>query len=204
LSYSGSKYRRRKENFMDRKPTGVLGIYPTCSDVENAVEAFRDAGFQSADISLLLPEKMSAEYLFAAEATNTSEEATPSAAQVAAIDGPLGWLEEVGPVAIPGEGAFLAAGPIAQALESVALESPTGKLTAALVGMGIPESEGSEYAAMILQGGALLSVHCDSAEWAERGRQLHRDLGGMNIFSTGRSEADSREIRRSMSQWAGR
>ena len=69
---------------MIRKPITVIGIYPTRIGVENAVEAFRVAGFQSGEISLLLPEKMSTEELFAEQATNTFEDATPGAPAVVA------------------------------------------------------------------------------------------------------------------------
>ena len=104
----------------------------------------RVAGFQSAEISLLLPEKMSAEELFAEEATNTFEDATPGAAAVAAIDGPLGWLDEIGPAEISEECKFIVAGPIAEAFGHVAADRPSGTLAAALTSIGIPEIETAE------------------------------------------------------------
>jgi len=189
---------------MNRKPIAVIAIYPTCIGVENAVEAFRDAGFQSVDVSLLLPEKMIAEDLFIREATDTLENATAGATTIASIDGPLGWLEEIGPAAIPGESKFIAAGPIAEALEVGSLDESSAPLVAALISFGIPENETGEYQAKIMQGGALLSIHCESAEQAERARHLHCDVGGTNIFSTSRREADCGKLKRSLSQWAGR
>jgi hypothetical protein len=42
----------------ERRRKAVLGMYPTRSGVEIAVEAFRDAGFENGDISLVLPEEM--------------------------------------------------------------------------------------------------------------------------------------------------
>ena len=189
---------------MNRKPIAVIGIYPTRIGVENAVEAFRVAGFQSAEISLLLPEKMSTEELFAEEATNTLEDATPGAPAVAAIDGPLGWLDEIGPAEISEECKFIVAGPIAGAFEQVASDKPSGTLAAALTSIGIPEIETDEYEGKLKQGGALLSVHCENQEEAEIARQLHSDLGGTNIFSTAWPQAGSSRFKRSMSQRAGR
>jgi hypothetical protein len=194
----------RKENFMTRKPIAVIGIYPTRIGVESAVEAFRIAGFQSAEISLLLPEKMSTEELFAEEATNTFEDATPGAAAVAAIDGPLGWLDEIGPAEISEECKFIVAGPIAEAFGHVASDRPSGTLTAALTSIGIPEIETNEYEGKIKQGGALLSIHCENEDGAEIARQLHSDVGGTNIFSTGWPQAGSNRFKRSMSKRAGR
>jgi hypothetical protein len=194
----------RKENIMNRKSIAVIGIYPTRIGVENAVEAFRVAGFQSAEISLLLPEKMSAEELFTEEATNTFEDATPGAAAVAAIDGPLGWLDEIGPAEISEECKFIVAGPIAEAFGHVAADRPSGTLAAALTSIGIPEIETDEYERKIMQGRALLSVHCENEEGSEIARQLHSDVGGTNIFSTGWPQTGSNKFKRSMSQRAGR
>jgi hypothetical protein len=189
---------------MKRKPIAVIGIYPTCFEIENAVEAFRDAGFRSADMSLLLPEKMIADDLFIGEATDTFENAAPGKTIVATIDGPLGWLEEIGPVAIPGERKFIAAGPITEALEVGSLDKSSGPTAAALISFGTPENEACDYEAKILQGGALVSVHCENAETAERARRLHCDVGGMNIFSAGRAEAGFSKFNRAMSHCAGR
>jgi hypothetical protein len=189
---------------MNRKPMAVIAVYPTCIGVENAVEAFRDAGFQSVDVSLLLPEKMIADDLFIGEATDTFENAAPGKTIVATIDGPLGWLEEIGPVEIPGERKFIAAGPITEALEVGSLDKSSGPTAAALISFGTPENEACDYEAKILQGGALVSVHCENAETAERARRLHCDVGGTNIFSTSRREADCGKLKRSLSQWAGR
>jgi hypothetical protein len=189
---------------MNRKPIAVIAIYPTCIGVENALEAFRDAGFRGADISLLLPEKMSAENFFSRKARGIFENATTGAKTVAAIDGPLGWLEEIGLAAIPGESKFIAAGPIAEALEVSSLDKSSAPTAAALISFGTPENEAGDYEAEIMQGGALLSVHCENAETAERARRLHCDVGGTNIFSTGRVEAAFSKFKRAMSHCAGR
>jgi hypothetical protein len=189
---------------MKRVPIAVFGIYPTCIGVEHAVEAFRDAGFQSADISLVLSGKVRAEDVFIEEAMDIFENVTTGATTVATIDGPLGWLEEIDPVASSGEGKYLAAGPIAEALQARAFDKSRGGLAGVLTSFGVPKNETREYDAKIMQGGALLSVHCKNTEEADRARHLHCDVGGTNIFSTGRSEAESNEPKRSMSQWAGR
>lgn len=182
----------------------AIGIYAACIGVENAVEACRDAGFLSVDISLLLPEKISAGNLFPGEATDIFETAITGATTVATIDGPPGWLEEIGPAAIPGQSKFIAAGPIVEALEVGSLDRSTGPLPAALISFGIPQNETGEYEAKIMKGEALLSVHCENAETAEKARHLHYDVGGTNIFSTGRSEAGCSKFKRSLPHWAGR
>src|SRR5579864_4809287 len=133
-------------NKTPRTPKTVLGIYPTRDGVESAVEAFRDAGSRSGDISLVLSEQMSTEDLFPRRATKSVEKADPERFDVPSISGPLGWLQEVGPAAIRGEGSYLVAGPIAQTLESVAAADATEKLAAALGNLGVPQNETREYA----------------------------------------------------------
>ena len=41
---------------MSGKNTAVFGIYPTYADVEEGVEALKEAGFRNTDISILMPE----------------------------------------------------------------------------------------------------------------------------------------------------
>jgi len=189
---------------MDRHPMTVLGVYPTRIGLENAFEAIRGAGFQIADISLLLPEKMSTEDLFPEEAANGSEDAATSAAEADEIEGPLGWLDSFTLVEIPAEGKFLAAGPFLEILQKADLEESGGALAAALIAAGIPESEAGECVEKIARGGALFFVHCGNAERAEKARQLHGDSGGTTIFSTEPSLVGSGKARKPASRGAGR
>lgn len=171
-------------NKTPRTPKTVLGIYPTRDGIENAVEAFRDAGFRSADISLVLSERMATEDLFPRRATKSVEKADPEHFEVPSISGPLGRLQEIGPAAMRGDGSYLVAGPIGQMLESVAPDRATEQLAAALGNLGVPGKETREYADKVMQGGALLSVDCASTEDAVAARQLHADLGGTDVLST--------------------
>lgn len=187
---------------MNQKPIAVLGIYPTRASVEYAVEAFRDAGFQSCDISLLLPERMSAEDIFIEEATNAFEEDANGEAEVAAIDDPLGWLHQASKATIPGAGSFIVAGPVAETLEKAGLQRAGGGLSSALIRIGIPQGQTGEYAGRVMQGEILLSVQCDNAEEAERAKRLHSDVGGINIFMADQPKSDSSMSMRSMSHGA--
>jgi hypothetical protein len=188
---------------MDQKTKSVLGIYPTRAGVEIAVEAFRDAGFRNADISLVLPEKMSTEDAVTQRATKTTEAAGSDDAEVAALSGPLGWLDEIGPATISGGSTFLVAGPIAQTLDDVAAECAPMELAAALIGIGVPECETEEYADKVLEGRALLSIRCDHAEEVVAARKLHGDVGGTDVFATGNTERDLGRFYRSMARWEG-
>src|SRR6202162_190110 len=74
------------------KNKSVFGIYLTRSDVESAVTAFKDAGFSSSDVSVLLPENLGSNELVTDKSTKAPEGAAVGAGWWAAIGGALGWL----------------------------------------------------------------------------------------------------------------
>jgi hypothetical protein len=149
----------------------VLGMYPTRACVEIAVEAFRDAGFKNAEISIVLPEKMTYHDFSAGKAISAAE-TLPCDVDMSAVAGPNAWAPE---------GRFLATGLVAQRLGDPTQGGPS-ELAAALIHMGIPEYETEDYADKVLKGKALLSIHCDSPERALAARRLHGDIGGMDVF----------------------
>src|SRR5579864_7531451 len=106
MFYGGSKM---------AKNTSVLGIYSTRSGVENAIIAFREDGFSSSDVSVLLPENLGSKELATEKGTKAPEGVTAGAGTGAVIGGALGWLVGIGALAIPGVGPFIAAGPLVAA-----------------------------------------------------------------------------------------
>ena len=93
-------------------------------------------------------------------------------------------------MAIPRTRSLIAAGPIVAALVGVGVGGAVGGFTGVLIGMGIPEYEGKRYEGRIKEGGILLSVHCDSSEWATRAKDILKRTGGQDIASTGEARAD--------------
>jgi hypothetical protein len=184
---------------MDQKPLTVLGIYPTRAAVETAVEAFRDAGFRNADISLVVPENTSTENLFAQGATSSTKDTTEVIREGEFNRGPLGWLEEARPAKITGQATFIVAGPIARSLDDIDSDDPTEGLAAALNNLGVPRAGTKEYARSVVRGRALLSVHCDTPEEAAIATRLYGDLGGTDIYSTrGKAEPGAIQFERSV------
>ncbi len=84
--------------------------------------------------------------------------------------GALGWARWGRRAGDPGLGPFIAAGPIMGALAGAGAGGTIGGLVGALVGMGIPEYEAKRYDGRVRDGGILLSVHCDDADWVKRAR----------------------------------
>ena len=103
----------------------------------------------------------------------------------AVLGGALGWLVGIGALAIPGLGPFIAAGPLMAALAGVGLGGAAGGIAGALIGLGIPEHEAKRYEVRVKEGGILLSVHSDNADWTKRAKEIMERTGAQDISSTG-------------------
>jgi len=178
---------------MSGKNTAVFGIYPTYADVEEGVEALKEAGFRNTDISILMPENVGTKDLAHEKNTKAPEGAAAGGGAGLVVGGTLGWLVGIGALAIPGLGPFIAAGPIMAALAGVGVGTAVGGLTGGLIGMGIPEYEAKRYEGRIRNGGILLSVHCDNREWTKNAKKILESTGAQEISSTGESGADFAE-----------
>jgi hypothetical protein len=175
---------------MAGKNTSVYGIYRNQIDLENAVDALREAGFRNTDISALLPDNASNKEFAHKKDTKAPEGTAAGATTGAVIGGALGWLAGIGALAIPGLGPFIAAGPIMGALGGVGAGGVVGGVIGALVGMGIPEYEAKRYEGQIKDGGMLLSVHSDNSDWTKRGKEILEQTGARDIGSASEGSAD--------------
>src|SRR6202040_1762838 len=103
------------------KNKSVFGMYVARREAESAVSAFKDAGFSTSDISVLLPKKIESEEeeLVTDNRTKAPEGAAVGAGSGAAVGGALGWLLGMGALVIPGIGPVIAAGPILAVLAGV-------------------------------------------------------------------------------------
>jgi hypothetical protein len=177
LSGSNARGRRAKftlrlngrEKTMTGTNTAAFGIYAAREHLEEAVSALRAEGFRATDISVLFPYNVGSKDFAVEKGTKAPEAAVTGASTGAVLGATLGWLAGIGTLAIPGFGPLLAAGPLVAALAGIGAGGAVGGVTGALVGMGMPEYEAKRYDGRLRNGGILLSVHCDSAEWARKG-----------------------------------
>src|SRR5579871_254035 len=189
--------------FMQERIKAVLGMYTTRDGVQLAVEAFRDAGFENCDISVVLPENMPVEELGRASRKSGSascddvEIAGGSAAKK--VDSP-----RAAAVLERQEDTLLIVGPLAQRLDGNARECAPEDLEATLLLLGIPERDTGGYADKVLRGRALLSIHCADADKAMAARRLHGDLGGMDVFTARHADPMIKKLYRSMAFSSGR
>lgn len=163
------------------KKISVFGLFSDDTALSRAVDALQAAGFRGEDISALLPDRASTKTFAHEKHTKAPEGAAVGATAGVIGGGTVGLLLGIGAIAIPGLGAFLAAGPIMAALAGAGVGGAVGTLTGALIGMGIPEYEAKRYESFINKGGALLSVHADDTEWAHKARSLLDGFGGHDI-----------------------
>jgi hypothetical protein len=175
---------------MAGKNTSVYGIYSTVGQAERAVDLLVQAGFASANISVLLPDSDSSREFAHQKETKAPEGATTGGVAGGIIGGALGVLAGIGTLAIPGLGPFIAAGPIMAGLAGLGAGGAVGGIIGALVGMGIPEYEAKRYEGRLKEGGVLMSVHCDTSEQITRAKDLLKGSGAEDISSTGESSSN--------------
>jgi hypothetical protein len=180
---------------MAGKNTAVFGIYHSTLDAERGAAELIALGFRSADISVLFPDVNSTREFAHEKATKAPEGTSAGVTAGGLIGGTLGVLAGIGALAIPGLGPMVAAGPIVAGLAGLGAGGAVGGLVGALVGMGIPEYEAKRYQGRVMDGGTLLSVHCDNADDMARAKALLEETGAEDIASAG-------ETRSEKIQWA--
>ena len=80
----------------------------------------------------------------------------------AVIGGTLGWIMGIGALAVPGAGAFIAAGPIVTSLSAANAGATERRIAGGLTGLGVPESKAKHFEDRIRLGNLLISVHTES------------------------------------------
>lgn len=175
---------------MAAKNISVFGIYPDRTEVEEAVEQFRSAGFRNTDISVLFPDNQGTKDFGHEKNTKAPEGTTTGVVAGGITGGVLGWLTGIGALAIPGLGPFLAAGPIVAALAGAGAMGTLGGIVGALAGMGIPEYEAKRFEGRVREGGILVSVHCDNSDWVKRCKEVMAKTGAQDVSYTGETRGD--------------
>lgn len=173
---------------------GVFGIYDSRMTVELTVDRLKGNGFQSTDISVLMPQEHDSEKLTREKITKAPEAVTTGASTGFIIGGTLGWLAGIGAIVIPGIGPLIAAGPILALLAGAGTGAALGGLTGGLIGLGIPEFEAKQYENHLKDGGILLSVHTDNSEWIEKAKKILKETGARDISTVG--ETPEEPVRR--------
>lgn len=169
--------------------SSVFGIVKTYSQAEQIVESLQTAGFDSSEISVLLPDKEGKHDIGHVKATKAPEGATTGAATGGVTGGVLGLLAGIGALAIPGVGPFIAAGPIMAALSGAAIGATTGGVVGGLIGLGIPEIEARRYVDKLKSGNYLIAVHVHDGDEKDRAKEIFESADAEDISTTSMSKA---------------
>jgi hypothetical protein len=173
----------------------VIGIVNSQSRAEGIVATLQSAGFGRHDISALLPDRRGTTD-FAHEANTKAPEGTVvGVAGGGVLGGTLGLLAGIGALAIPGLGAFLAAGPLMAAMSGVAAGATLGGAVGALVGLGIPEVEAKKYEGKLTDDNILLAVHVNDSTEEARAREVFHLGGASDISATSEASVPSVDLR---------
>ena len=187
---------------MAGRKKAAFGIY-TCREIaENAVDRMLTDGFRNEDISVLLQDNVGTKDFAHEKHTKAPEGTTTGVLAGGIIGGTVGLLAGIGVLAIPGLGPLIAAGPIIAALTGIGSGGVLGGVIGALVGLGIPEYEAKRYEGRIKEGGILLSVHCDNADWIRRAKVVLKETGAEDIASAGEESADFTNSEKPLSRGA--
>ena len=98
--------------------------------------------------------------------------------------GVVGLLAGLGALAIPGVGAFIAAGPIMAALSGAALGAATGGVIGGLIGFGMPEIEAKVYEEKLRTGNYLVAVHALDDEQIAQASDIFTEAGARDVCVT--------------------
>ncbi len=175
---------------MPDKKTLVMGTYPTHASLEVGVQALKDAGFRSTDVSVVYPEEKGNKGSAHVDGEVAPQGAATGASAGAVVGGVLGWLAGIGSLTIPGMGPFIAAGPLIAALAGASAAGIVGGLAGGLVGLGVPESDAHGYQERLKEGGTLLSVQADNLYWMVRAKDILNRTGALDISTTGQARSD--------------
>jgi hypothetical protein len=158
----------------------VVGLMDNIDDARSAVRELVQSGIDGSDIGFMANQKHA---LPSTAELNESEgsQAASGAVAGAALGGMAGFALALAPVAIPGLGAILAAGPLAAALAGAGVGALTGGLMGSLTRLGVPEQQAHYYAEAVRRGGILVSVAADSEAQVEKAHTILMRHGAVDI-----------------------
>ena len=140
----------------------------------------RNLSFSPSEISVILPAHLSD-----TKNISTKEDAIRGAETGGLVGGILGWLAGISALALPGVGAFLAAGPLVSALGGAVAGGVVGGLaggSGAVHPFGLPRDVTREIQDRLRAGDILISVHSDDPVALDRAARVFKASGVDNIY----------------------
>ena len=164
--------------------TAVICITQSRLQAERIIDRLHVSGFTYSEISVLMPETDSNHDIGHVKATKAPEGTAAGGITGGITGGVIGLLAGLGALAIPGVGAFIAAGPIMAALSGAAIGAATGGVIGGLIGLGIPELEARIYEEKLRTGNYLIAVHASDEIQIAQASYIFSDAGAQDICTT--------------------
>jgi uncharacterized membrane protein len=159
----------------------VFCLATSQEQAERIVQRLQASGFTTGDISVLHTDTSMVDEDDQATPTKAAEGMAKGATAGGITGGAIGLLAGIGALAIPGLGAFIAAGPIMAGLSGVALGATAGGLVGGLIGMGLPETTARHYEERVKRGSYLISAHAEGGEEIKRAREIFEAEGAGDV-----------------------
>lgn len=145
----------------------VVGVFSNEEEAVQAIHQLTEMGYRQDQISVLAKdperfERLNDEEDVSAESTGDIAKGATTGAVTGGVIGGIGALiAELGVLAIPGVGPFLAAGPIAATVGGLLAGGAVGGVVGALVGLGVDKEEAKIYEENLENGDILVIVEAD-------------------------------------------
>lgn len=145
----------------------VVGVFSSEEEAVHAIHELKGMGYRNDQISVLAKdperfERLNDEEDVTTESTGDIAKGAATGAVTGGVIGGIGALiAELGVLAIPGVGPFLAAGPIAATVGGMLAGGAVGGVAGALVGMGVDKEEAQVYEENLENGDILVIIEAD-------------------------------------------
>src|SRR5688500_3212555 len=161
----------------------VIGLLDNLGEAQDVVQDLVASGIERDDIGFMANEKQAAPTRTETtrEGADVASGALAGAGTGAAIGGVAGLALALAPLAIPGIGPIVAAGPIAAALTGAGIGAVTGGLIGGLTRLGVPDEDAHYYAEGVRRGGILVTVAADDEREADVAADILRRHGAVDI-----------------------
>jgi hypothetical protein len=156
--------------------------------VEAIVDQLQLAGFDSKNISVLLPDKTGTKQFANQHHTKVPDGAATVAGAGGLVVGAVvgaafGWLAALGTINLPDGGFLVSAGPLVATLLGGAVGSALGGILGAVAGLEFSASEIKRYERQLQEGQILISVCADQTQEAKRARDIFQVLEALDKSS---------------------
>ena len=175
----------------------VIGLMDNLDEAREVVHELVEGGIPRDDIGFMANQKHDLPGTAHLNEGEGSVSATLAGAGTgAALGGAAGLALALAPIAIPGIGPILAAGPIIAAMAGAGIGALAGGVIGGLRSLGVPEEEAHYYAEAVRRGGILVTVAAD--------RKAQAELAVAAMKSHGAIDIDQRATEWKKQGWKGR